>query len=627
MADLNESATTSPRALSVGRPENFYPSPYFDVARTYMPDTVKATFDWCSYYYLTNPIVHGVVTKLAAYAITDLIYKDDPQALVYKNLFEGPLNLRTVCVEHNLDRSCFGNGFLTVAFPIIKKLTCTSCKEEVPASKADYKWRGSQFVMKCKKCDATGVAKVRDETQALANKIRLVRWNPKNITIKRNEITGECRYFYAMPQYMRNDLKMNNRRTIEQTPQPFLEALTSNKLIELDANMLFHSRRPSISRDPVDNGWGTPLLMPVLKDLFLLQVMKKAQEAVLMEHTLPFRSVFPQVSADGNNIYANVNLKDWQKGVRTEIQQWKKDPNYIAVLPVPIGQETMGGNGKGLMLSQDMRFYGDQIISGLGAPVGFFYGEAQFSGANINLRAMENEFIPNRQDLEHLVEFIIQQISRGMGWEPTVIKFKPFKMADDLPRAGMAMQLVQQGMLSRQTFLASLDYDYAHEDTQIGKEAEDLGRRAKKQAEANAAAQAITMEAQMKAQIAAQQMAASTAPPSAEPSGGTEPPDPAQQAADGPPGVDQGQLTAATMQGPGVDIHGQAQTMAAQLGQLSEIARYGAMIRLRKESPEVYMLAKQILSSKGQPGGPEGLTATTLPEQRPPRAGAGRSMV
>jgi len=42
-----------------------YPSPFFDIAQTYMPPTVKELFRWCQYFFYKDPMIGAVVTKIA----------------------------------------------------------------------------------------------------------------------------------------------------------------------------------------------------------------------------------------------------------------------------------------------------------------------------------------------------------------------------------------------------------------------------------------------------------------------------------------------------------------------------------------------------------------------------------
>jgi len=607
MSETQSITTTLSRAKTVGRPENYYPSPFFDLAQTYMPANIKDTFEWCAYYFQTNPIINGVVTKLSSYAITDLIYGDPVESGTFKKLFEGPLNLRTFLVEFGLDRNCFGNAFASVVFPFKKMLGCRSCGTVVEATKADYTFRSGKFVLKCGKCKFEGEARAKDETIPAANQIRLKRWSPRQITIRTNESTGERRYFYSLSRSARNEILLGNRKTLESTPQPFIDAVHGNKLIELDPTKLFHSRRPSISRDITDAGWGTPIIMPVLKDIFLLQVLKKSQEVVAMEYILPFRSLFPEVRADGNNVYGQVNLTSWQNSVKREISQWKKDPGHIAVFPVPIGQQTMGGQGRSMLLHQEVRVYSDQIIAGMGVPTGFYYGEALYSGASVNLRAMENEFLAYRQDMQHLVEFFVKGIANGLGISPIDVKFREFKMADDLPRASMEFNMANGGRISWRTFLSSRGFDYDHENKLIMKELADAAERNKINARAQAAVQSMMGQEQAKSQSAAQRLMARIQGPPPAPAG---PPQGQPQGA--PPAPAEGEPP----QGPGQSAEQQASAIAQQIAQMPEVQRYQAMARLRQEAPDIYQMVNMMLQ-----GGMESpQTGQQLPEQLPPRS-------
>lgn len=619
MTDDFNNGGGSGRARTVGQPVNQYPSPFFDVARTYLPQTIKATFDWCAFYYATSSLVGCVVDKLASYAITDLVYESGDAADTYKDLFEGSLNLRTFLVEFNLDRLVFGNAFASVIFPFIKYLKCPSCKTEIEAGKADYKFRAGSFQLTCASCKETGTAKAIDKTVPAPGQIKLHRWNPKTITIRRNDATNELRYFYEMPKYLRNELMAGKRYTIEHTPQAYIEALHSNKIIELDPNSVFHSRRPGPSRDPADNGWGPPLILRVLKDVFLLQVLKKAQETVMYEYILPFRSLYPEIRADGNNVYGSINLKQWQRMVQTQVEQWKKDPAHIAVMPVPIGQQVMGGNGKQLLLHQEQRAYSDLIIAGLGVPTGFVYGESLFSGASVNMRAMENEFIANRQDMQHLIDFFVKRIGRGLQLGDAICRFKPFKMADDMARAGLEMQMVGGSMLSKRTFVQSRDFDYELEVKQIDKEMAETATRNRTASEAATVTQALAMRTQSEAQMAMQQAQAAGMPGQEQ----EQAQDPSQQgqAPEAPqaPSAPQGPSGPA---GP-EQIQQQAALVAQQMAHLDEVGRYRQLAQMKQQDPDLYQAVNQLLQNRGSTGN----QSQQLPEQRPSRAGPGKAMI
>jgi hypothetical protein len=652
-------SSSGSKAKSVGRPESFYPSPFFDIAQNYLPKTIKETFDWCHYYQLSNPIVNSITQKLATYPITDLVYEEDNEGVVdiYKEMFEKQFLLRSFLIEINLDRYTYGNCFISVAFPFTKILKCTNCGWDSPAKESGYKWKGFQFHLNCQQCNYSGVAKVTDEPVKSSLKIRLIRWNPKHITINYNEITGKYLYYYRMPRGLRNDITLGKPDVLETIPQAFIEAIRKKKSILLDSDKIFHSRRPSISREPSDSGWGAPLILPVLKDIFFLQILRKAQEAVAMEHVVPMRVMFPQITTDGNNPYAQINLKDWQEEVQNQIVRWRQDNNHIPVMPVPIGYQMIGGQGKSLLLHQELRVYSDQIIAGMGVPTGFFYGEAQYSGASVNLRALENEFLGNRQDMLRCVEFIRDRVAHFLGLPVIGLRFKPFKMADDIQRASFDMNLANAGMISRRTFLQSRDYNFDTEQDLMKKENETLSLVQREQQIRQTEAQGESMLIQTRYQIESQNMQQENTaqmqqqygpPPGTEQQQGAEQQgaeQPAQQQA----GAEQQQQAAApeqqeqqqqsatgqdagTVQGaeqspiqaqqsPMVDLFAQAKQLSSELKKMNEVDRYRALAQIRASNPDLYMLVNNALSGGGlQPMKP-------LPEKLPPRSGPGSAQI
>ncbi|MBT3327893.1 MAG: hypothetical protein HN396_16840 [Gemmatimonadales bacterium] len=624
-------------AQSVGRPDSFYPSPFFDIAQNYIPRAIKDTFDWCLYYQLTNPLVSAVTHKLAAYPITDLVYDDDSEAVVddYRDLFERQFRLRTFLIETNLDRYTFGNSFVSVAFPFKKTLLCQDCKKSYDAEKTTFSFRGYKFVIDCE-CGYSGAADVKDEPVKNRRKIRLIRWNPKAITIRYNELTGDIHYYYTMPRHLKNDILIGKRETLLHTPQAFIDALGKDKAISLDPSKIFHARRPSVSRDPFDSGWGAPMILPVLKDIFFVQILRKAQETIAMEHIVPMRTMFPQITADGNNPYAHINLKDWQKEVEGQIRRWRQDNNHIPVMPVPIGTQTLGGQGRQLLLHQEIRAYNDVIIAGLGVPTGFIYGEAMYSGASVNLRALENEFLGNRQDMLRLVEFIGDRVSTFLDLPRVKLRFKPFKMADDIQRASFNLQLAQGGYISRHTQLQSVDHDYDTERKIIEEELKDQRKDQKEQMVAQAEAQGESMVISTKYQIEAQQAQQTALPPEQQQPGGapTEgmgPPGPVeapppgqgqQQQQGGPPGMaDPSPVNQQTGANPMVDLMAEAKKVSSQLKKMDEVARYQALARIKAHNPDLYQLVNQAVAGGNQ------RPLQPLPEKLPPRAGPGRAQI
>ena len=282
-----------------------YPSPFFDVAHTYLPVTVKALFKWCRYYFLTNPLINAAVFKLSEYPVTDIII-DHPSSEVkkkYTEYFQDHLRYNAFRIETGLDYHCYGNSCVSLGFPFKKHLYCQQCsfRDEAAKIRANWIFTNSQFRLTCPSCGYVGDAVAKDAYYKNASGIKTIRWNPEDIEITYNDISGEYTYFYTIPATVRNDIVIGRKDIVEGIPQVFIQAMREQKGVIFSKDNFFHLRRPTLATQ--DRGWGIPLLLPVLKDTFYLQVMKKAQEAILLEHIVPLRILFPQAGSGSSDPY------------------------------------------------------------------------------------------------------------------------------------------------------------------------------------------------------------------------------------------------------------------------------------------------------------------------------------
>lgn len=282
-----------------------YPSPFFDVAHTYLPVTVKQLFTWCRYYFLTSPLINATVFKMAEYPITDLIieHEDARVRRRWEEYFHDHLRFRSFQVECGLDHFCYGTSLNSLAYPFKKFLRCPTCKFQARADKIRPRWTftNQAFRLNCPSCGTTVEAEARDVYYKNASGITPIRWNVEHIEVSYNEITGETTHFYNIPPTVRNDIVIGKKDVVEGVPQVFIQAIRQQKGIVFSKDNLFAMKRASLAQQ--DRGWGIPMILPVLKDQFYLQIMKKAQEAILLEHIVPLRILFPQAGSGSSDPY------------------------------------------------------------------------------------------------------------------------------------------------------------------------------------------------------------------------------------------------------------------------------------------------------------------------------------
>lgn len=637
-----------------------YPSPFFDIAQTYLPATVKQMFRWCRYYYMVNPLINTVANKMAEYPVTDIIL--DTDRLEHKEKWSAFLNdqlrYRAFQIEVGLDYYVYGNALVSIFYPFVKMLECRNCHYEREAAHSDYRFMNFEFHWNCPRCGEMGPCRAWDHYVKASKGIRLIRWNPEDVDVQYNDITGDYTYYYTIPVQVKNDIIIGKKSVVESVPQLFIEALRLKKAVVFNKENIFHFKRPTLAGK--DRGWGTPMILPVLKDTFYLQILRKAQESIAMEHIVPLRVLFPQAGSASSDPYSSVNLADWRDQVANEIRQWHADNNYIPIMSLPIGQQTIGGDGRALLLSQEIRVWSEHIIAGMGVPVELIFGGLSYSGSNVSMRMLENMHLGYLTDHKALLHWVIERVSSYLGWASVKAKFKPFKMADDLQRKAYLFQLSQAGKISDETLLADADLDSVKEDKIMEIETARRANVTKKQrllqAEIEGEAAMITQKWNTKAQtkmMAAQaavqnemakdqgafqaevqkdlmdhQAAMQTGqPPEENPETQPSPRNP--EALDLPGAVKSPLVASAPSDGAGsVKLTLLARQVADRVAQVPLPNRGEVLARLQAADQQLYDAVLGLLASG--PAGPSAASAASarpLPQQRAPRRGQEAALV
>jgi hypothetical protein len=658
------------RALDgAGRPGVRYPSPFFDIGQTFLPPSMKSLLRWCRYYYLVNPLINATIHKMSEYPITEIVV--DETNPVVKAKWEAllqQLRYRPFQIECGLDTYTYGICAVTLHLPFVKYLICRGCKKRWQASKTAYRWRNLEYVFECQGCGKIGPAVVLDFYVRDVRRIRLHRWNPENLGIDPGFGGTDPVYTFEIPQQVKNDITIGKKSLLDTIPDTFIEAMKRNKHVRFSEENIFVFKRPIISQK--DDGWGMPLILPVLKDSFYLQILRKAQEMIAQEHIIPLRVLFPQAGSGTSDPYTTIPLDAWRSRIEAEVAKWKYDQNYMPVMPLPIGSQTIGGDGKALGLYQEMEVWSRHIVAGMGVPEEFVFGGMQYSGSNVSMRMLENMFLGYRVDHENMLnEFVIKRIADFMAWPRVRAHMRRFKMADDLQRTAFYFQLNQAMKLSDQTLLAEADQDPVVEQQRREQELNRSLEYQKKMQLAQAAtageAQLVQMKYQvegMKLQQAAMPQPDPNADPNAAAAGGA-PAGGDPMAAQGGGGGQEGEMIPGEMAAAGMPEGSTVSPENAQqapeegapdgmqsplnmgttipgatgggynLVYLAKRARnalpddpYQQQIELEKmrtANPPLYMLVMQMVrSEQGSQADPLDAVQSPLPEQRPTRRAA-----
>jgi len=451
----------------------YYPSPFFDVAKLYMPNNVKEMFRWCRFYFYTHPVVSQVITKLAEYPITDFVVETPDKALKekYLDMFR-VIKMRAFLIKFALDYFVYGNCFASVHFPFTRFLACKQCGQKVNIKSMQYKIH--QYTPKgtCKQCCKETGFDICDVRVEGTRGIRLRTWNPLNIDIEYNEISGD-RYYHYMPSgRVRRGIMSGSPVYWESTPMWVIDAIRENKAARFADGKMFHFSRPSVT-DEIDE-WGKSLVLPVLREIFHFYTLRKAQESIAIDRIIPLRFLYPETQA-GNiePLYNSMDLGEWKGRIEGEMRKWRADPLYISIMPFPVGVGTIGGEAKALMVFPEMEATNTMIENGLGMPSGFMRGQITYSGGNVVLRMLENSFITDRDQREEFLQWATNEISSYLKTDTPTVKMKEFRMAEDTQKKQLLSELNSAGKVSDDTFLSEFDLSAEKEMEKVMRESAD----------------------------------------------------------------------------------------------------------------------------------------------------------
>jgi len=437
-----------------------HPNPLFDFLTTFVPRKLKTLFQYCEYLYYNSPQIFAALNKFAIYPVTNFTYETDNEGLRknYTKLVEDILKLKNTLIRTGIDRHVYGNSFTSIYFPFHRFLQCPLCHKKRNIEYVDYKFKLKElkFQYQCPDCSAHVDGDVVDEKIQRAADIHIIRWDPKQIDIAYNPITGDSEYFYEIPAQLYENVRRGDTNLINTMPMSFLETIAQKKIFKFARDSIYHMKVDAPAG--IDNSWGFPPLTSTIKQFFYVAVLRKANEAISMEHIVPFRILHPQqISANADPVIT-ISLANWVNEVKMNIKQWRRDPLHLMFAPVAMEVTSLGGQGRALMVTGEIREAEENIITSMGIPREFLYGGLSATGSGVTLRMLENQLLNYTTELMDLAQWITNKAGKFLGWEPIKLKLQPFKLIDDVQQKGALLQANQMmgGQLLSSTAVASL---------------------------------------------------------------------------------------------------------------------------------------------------------------------------
>jgi hypothetical protein len=443
-----------------------HPNPAFDFLTGFVPRKLKDLFKWCEYLVYNSAHIYAAIRKFGELVITNIEYATSNEALKrnYKRLFEKTLKIKNALLMASLDKHVYGNHFTSIYQPFVRYLKCPKCEHMQNIQMVDYKFelKKLSFHYHCKKCRNYVDGKIIDRKILATNRIHIIRWDPKLMDIDYNPITGQSVYFYNVPQDVKDKVKLGSKHLINGMPYEFLENIRDEKTFRFEKDAIFHIKVTSPSG--IDQQWGFPPLAATIKLFLYTLVLRKANEAIALEHIVPMRILHP--APQGTQDYTQmINMARWQHEMKYNIRRWRRDPLHIMFAPVPVGVATMGGDGRAMLTLGEVQEAEKNIMAALGIPLEFLMGGLTKAGMEATLRLVENQLQGNTDDMNSLLQWYTDKLSKLLGWERIDTSLTPLEMVDDTETKNLVVQLATgpQPMVSLTTMFDRIGLDIGEE--------------------------------------------------------------------------------------------------------------------------------------------------------------------
>ena len=356
------------------------------------------------------------------------------------------------------DFMTYGNSFTTISMPFTRVLICGECKRETNIEHIPFKYNVNQatFETFCPKCKVDKRHFVKDYKRKDAKSINLIRWNPKFMTIKANRLTHAMEYWTDIPHEVKSGITSGDPFYIKTTPLPFLQAIKSQKQFKFKDNHVFHLREPHLAGLWL-GGWGLPSILSSFKNFFRLQVLRRYNEVLMMDYIVPIRIISPAQGSyqDGNSIYNNM-MRTWTNEMQNAVVRHRSDGTDWNFFPFPVNYQAVGGEGRQLAPTEEVKDEEDRMLNGRGIPPELYRSSMTLQAAPIALRVFERGWSSLVRGMNLLAQDSVSKISSYMGSGDYECELESVKIIDDLENKAWRLQAMQANLLSKETAMGPM---------------------------------------------------------------------------------------------------------------------------------------------------------------------------
>lgn len=466
MSDLNGPSGFFPTA---GAARNKYPNPFYGVAGQYMPMDITSQMWWANHFLLRFGFYRTALSRIANYFITSLNIEctSAKDKKVYEEAFE-KLVWKEKLSEAGLDLLGYGNAYISVTPGFNRFLVCPKCgKTTAIESAEDFQYTADgKYKYKCvkKSCNNTGVFEVFDKFSKDPNQIIIKFWPPREVLVRWEDVTERGEYFWEYSQnYVKKVTQLDKNGSnpfSKNVPRPVYDAIYAKKLVEFNGKNFLHLKLPTPAGVKTD-GRGIPPCMYMFDDFFMLQVLRRYNEAICFEDINPFR-VFSMASGDNAaaNSILNQDAGTWRAAIDDAISAHRTDPGSYQTVPFKLELQHLGGDGKQLSPIEMMEHMAANILNTLNVPQELFNMNLKLEAVGPALRLFENSWMPIPDNYNRLLQMWADVIANLKGLTPAKVSLVPTTLSDDMEKKAVMGQLMGANVIAKSTLLEQFGLNY-----------------------------------------------------------------------------------------------------------------------------------------------------------------------
>jgi hypothetical protein len=545
-----------------------YPNPFCDIASEYMPTSVYEMFDLAEYLWNTMPPFREISCRVVRYFLTEIELEggDDNEREEFKLFLDENLNLVRELGAIGDDFLCYGQSFFSINFPFDRFLMCPDCGTQYKSGLIQQKFkadpRDPSYEAVCPKCDDGRFKRfIRvDRRSPDKSRVRVNRWNPRHIKIEFHPISKSKRFYLDLSAdgVFAQKIREGNEFMLNEAPWPIIKTCCagSNLLFQFSKDKVYHLGAPTLA-GMYFHGWSVPPLLSSFKLAYYIQLMRRFDEAMILDYIVPFRVMYPENTAAGQDSLMAFNMGSFVNELKQMVARKRKNITDIQIAPFKIGYQLLGGEAKMFSPKENILQSSNELLNNCGYPAELYNGTLNWQVMPVALRMFERRWGDLVYGLNAATNWLIQECAKHYGWSKEISgKLRSVTLADDLERKALALQGAAGGDISKGTAYSAFGMKFEEEQGRVLEEQRMIAK--------------LQQEAQEEDQ--AQQL------------GGGQGGDPAQQGGYQP-----------SME----DIRSQAQSLATQLlFQVPEGQRRSQLMKIKQTNPTLHALVIQSMDEQ-----------------------------